>query len=289
MSQVPRRIRVRQLADSVWPGRNVNGYANLIATRLRKLADERATGVLPVSGRGGGDGAIFFFGGQVVYAESSRVPMAVPRPVGLAALGLVPADDPSATDRAEMPGLPQTPNPPAGPSTSTGALMVRRSVSSVSGALDRLEPVIDAVTELLSAESRYARFRHAEEPPAIRVRPVPVDTLLGEVQRRHALLRQLAPGVTPDTVVARAGSLATESAQVTPPQWSLVVRAGEGITPRAIALQLGRSVFGTTIESYRLLQLGLLVAPGHPGTPAAGTAAPMSYIRAVCGERGSDA
>jgi hypothetical protein len=288
MSQVPRRIRVRQLADSVWPGRNVNGYANLIATRLRKLADERATGVLPVSGRGGGDGAIFFFGGQVVYAESSHVPMAVPQPVGLAALGLVPADDPIATDRAEPPGPPLTAGPPAASSTS-GALMVRRSVSSVSGALNRLEPVIDAVTELLSAESRYARFRHAEEPPPIRVRPIPVETLLAEVQRRHALLRQLAPVVTPDTVVARAGSMAAASAQVTPPQWSLVVRAGEGITPRAIALQLGQSVLGTTIESYRLLQLGLLVAPGHPGAPAGGTAAPMSYIRAVCGERGSDA
>jgi RNA polymerase sigma-70 factor (ECF subfamily) len=40
MSQISRRTRVRQLAESVWPGRTVNGYANLIAARLRKLADE---------------------------------------------------------------------------------------------------------------------------------------------------------------------------------------------------------------------------------------------------------
>ena len=73
MSQISRRARVRQLADSVWPGRTVNGYANLIAARLRKLADEGSTGMLPVSGRG--DGAIFFRGGQVVYAESSRTPL----------------------------------------------------------------------------------------------------------------------------------------------------------------------------------------------------------------------
>ena len=206
MSQVPRRLRVRQLADSVWPGRNVNGYANLIAARLRKLADERATGVLPVSGHG--EGAIFFFGGQVVYAESSRVPMAVPRPVGLPALGLVPAEDPIATERAEVPARrpPRRAGAPASGTsagTAAGALVLRRSVSGVTGALDRLEPVIDAVTELLSAESRYARFRHTDEPPAIRVRPVPVETLLAEVQRRHALLRQLAPGVTPDTVLAQ--------------------------------------------------------------------------------------
>jgi hypothetical protein len=201
----------------------------------------------------------------------------------------VPANDPIATGQADAPEPPPpTAGPPAGGSTA-GALMVRRSVSSVTGALSRLEPVIDAVTELLSAESRYARFRHSEEPPAIRVRPVPVDTLLAEVQRRHALLRQLAPSVTPDTVVARADTLAQPAAQVTPAQWSLVARTGTGSTPRGIALQIGRSVFGTTIESYRLLQLGLLVAPGHPAAPAEGTAAAMSYIRAVSGERGSDA
>ena len=86
MSQNSRRTRVRQLAESVWPGRTVNGYANLIAARLRKLADEGSTGMLPVSGRG--DGAVFFRGGQVVYAESSRTSLPSLRTSGLAALGL---------------------------------------------------------------------------------------------------------------------------------------------------------------------------------------------------------
>jgi hypothetical protein len=81
MSQLSKRARVRQLADSVWPGRTVNGYANLIAARLRKLADEGSTGMLPVSGRG--DGAIFFRGGQVVYVESSRTALAGSRATGL--------------------------------------------------------------------------------------------------------------------------------------------------------------------------------------------------------------
>ena len=77
---------MRQLAESVWPGRTVNGYANLIAARLRKLADEESTGMLPVAGRG--DGAVFFRGGKVVYAESSRTPLPSLRTSGLAALGL---------------------------------------------------------------------------------------------------------------------------------------------------------------------------------------------------------
>ena len=50
----------------------MGGYANLIEARLRKLAATGSTGMLPMSGRG--DGAIFFRGGQVVYAESSRTP-----------------------------------------------------------------------------------------------------------------------------------------------------------------------------------------------------------------------
>src|ERR1700722_19036709 len=103
MSQNSRRTRVRQRAESVWPGRTVNGYANLIGARLRKLADEGSTGMLPVSGPG--DGAVFFRGGLVVYAESSRTPPPAPGAVGLAALGLLPT---------EPAGYPDGP-PPAAP------------------------------------------------------------------------------------------------------------------------------------------------------------------------------
>jgi hypothetical protein len=228
MSQSSRRARVRQLADSVWPGRTVNGYANLIAARLRKLADEGSTGMLPVSGPG--DGAIFFRGGQVVYAESSRTPLPATRATDLAAL-----------------------------------------------------------TELLSSESRFAKFRQAEAFPVGQGRPLAVETLLAEVQRRHEILRQLGPVVTPDTTVTCELWPGLTSAQVLPAQWALLVRAGEPATPRGLALQLGRSVFGTTIEVYRLLELGLLVVPGRPPAPAGGQAAAMSFIRAVSGGKGSDA
>jgi hypothetical protein len=271
MSQHSRRTRVRQLAESVWPGRTVNGYANLIAARLRKLADEESTGMLPVAGRG--DGAVFFRGGQVVYAESSRTSLPSPRTSGLAALGL--------TRRGA--------SPDEGHPGETG-LVAMRSVSRLTGMLELTELIIDALAELLSTESRYAKFRPAEVLPVGQGRPMPVEALLAEVQRRHEVLRQVAAILTPDTAVARHPAIDPPAAQVSPTQWSLLARAGDGTTPRGLAMQVGRSVFGTTIEVYRLLELGLLVVPGRPPAPADGRpGTSISFIRAVSGGRGSDA
>lgn len=288
MNQISRRTRVRQLAESVWPGRIVNGYANLIAARLRKLADEGSTGMLPVSGRG--DGAVFFRGGQVVYAESSRTSLPSLRPSGLAALGL------AQREAHRSPGSPAS-TASTGSTGSTGeaypgdaGLVAARSVSRLTGMLELTELIIDALTELLSSESRYAKFRHAQVLPVGQGRPIPVEALLAEVQRRHEVQRQLAAVLTPDTAVARDPSLDPPSAQVSPTQWALLARAGDGTTPRGLARQLGRSVFGTTIEVYRLVELGLLVVPGRPPAAADGRlGAGISFIRAVSGGRGSDA
>jgi hypothetical protein len=255
----------------------VNGYANLIAARLRKLADEGSTGMLPVSGHG--DGAIFFRGGQVVYAESSRTPLPGPRSTGLDVLGLVPSEGPGSAGEGH-PG-------------EAGFVAVR-SPSRLGGLLELTELIVDALTELLSSESRYAKFRHAEVLPVGQGRPIAVETLLAEVQRRHEVLRQLAAVLTPDTAVACESSPGLPSAQVSPAQWALLVRAGEGTTPRALAMQLGRSVLGTTIEVYRLVELGLVVVPGRPPAPdgeqvGPRRAATMSFLRAVSGGRGTDA
>ena len=281
MSQVSRRTRVRQLADSVWPGRTVNGYANLIAARLRKLADEASTGMLPVSGRG--DGAIFFRSGQVVYAESSRTSLPGPRATGLDVLGLTSSE---AAGSAGEHGAGKH-------GASEAGLVPVRPGSKLGGMLEITELIIDALTELLSSESRYAKFRQAEVLPVGRGHPIAVETLLAEVRRRHEVLRQLAAVLTPDTLVARDPSLDAPSAQVSPAQWALLARVGDGTTPRGLAVQQGRSVFGTTIEVYRLVQLGLLVVPGRPAPAgeqgAQQPAGTMSFIRAVSGGRGSDA
>jgi hypothetical protein len=259
----------------------VNGYANLIAARLRKLADEGSTGMLPVSGRG--EGAIFFRSGQVVYAESSRTPLPGPRATGLDVLGLLHKEGPDARGGGQ-PG-------------EAGAAVAVRPASRLSGLLELTELIIDALTELLSSDSRYAKFRQADVLPVGDGRPIAVETLLAEVQRRHEVLRQLAPVLTPDTAVSCEPALGPPRAQVSPVQWALLGRAAEVTTPRLVGMQLGQSVFGTTIEAYRLVELGLLAVPGRPAGPAdaaghtggaAGWPAPMSFIRAVSGGKGSD-
>ena len=124
------------------------------------------------------------------------------------------------------------------------------------------EPTIDAITDLVSNESRYAKFRSSDAPPVARTVPLSMDLVLAEVDRRRHLLRQLATVVTADTGIARHAPRDSPRFQVSAAQWALLVRAGDGTTPRALALALGRSVFGTTIEVYRLLALGLLAVPG---------------------------
>jgi hypothetical protein len=282
MSQGSRRTRVQRLADSVLPGRalpgralpgrTVGGYANLIEARLRKLAATASTGMLPMSGHG--DGAIFFRGGRVVYAESSRTRTPARRTVGLAALGLV------ATD--------------ASPPSSGAELVAAPSFDRLVDMLALTEPTIDAITELLSSESRYAKFRPSDYPPSGQMSPLPIETVLAEVERRRQVLRQLAPVVTADSPIVRFAPRDPPSFQVSASQWALLVRTGDGSTPRTLALALGRSVFGTTIEVYRLLALGMLVVPGHAqaitsGAPARRPAEVMSFMRALSDAGGGNA
>jgi hypothetical protein len=271
---VGKRSRVRRLAGSVLPGRTVGGYANLIEARLRKLAATGSTGMLPMSGHG--DGAIFFRGGQVVYAESSRTPTPVRRAAGLAALGLVAAD--------------------ASPASKGAELVAAGSLGRLVGMLALTEPTIDAITELLSSESRYAKFRPSDFPPAGQLSPLPIETVLHEVERRRRVLRQLAPVVTADSPVVRFAPRDRPSFQVSASQWALLVRTAAGSTPRTLAIALGRSVFGTTIEVYRLLALGMLVVPQHAAAITTGPwpgrrrpAEAMSFMRALSDAGGGDA
>jgi hypothetical protein len=271
MSQITRRSRVRLLAESVLPGRAVGGYANLIAARLRKLAAEGSTGMLPLSGHG--DGAIYFRRGQVVYAESSRTPSPRRREVGLAALGLA-ADNGSGAAAGREPAA----DPP---------------LDRLMGLLTLAEPTIDAITDLVSSESRYAKFRSSDAPPVAQTVPLSMELVLAEVDRRRHLLQQLAAVVTADTGIARHAPRDSPRFQVSAAQWALLVRAGEETTPRALALALGRSVFGTTIEVYRLLALGLLAVPGQPPGLVGGPAARrpgevMSFMRALSDDGGRD-
>jgi len=215
----------------------VDGYGNLIAGRLRKLAAAGSTGTLPFSGHC--DGAIHFHDGQVVYAESTRTP----------------GTRVDAPDGVPLPG-----GPP---------LAALPPLTRLAAILAITEPTVDAALELISAESRYARFRPARVPTADPACGIPVDRLLAEVTRRERLLRQLSTVVTADTAVARNPELNSPGVQVSARQWAVLIRVRPGTTPRALAWELRRSVFSTTAEVYRLLVLRLLSAAGHPARAAA--------------------
>jgi hypothetical protein len=262
MSQLSRFSRARQLTASVWSGKAPDDYDSLVAARLRKLAAADSTGMLPFSGAG--DGAIYFRDGTVVLARSTRTP------------------GPSVS-AATAPASPFSPAAGTAPEDAGGTPFTR-----LAEALAAAEPIVDATVELLSIESRFAKFRSAKSPVSAAVPGIDVEDLLTEVARRQRILHQLAPVVTADTVVARNPFLSTPDIGVLAPQWALLIRVRDGSTPRALAWELGRSVFGTTLEVYRLLALRLLTSAEHRAhrngqEPRYGPAT-MSFVRAVSPE-----
>jgi len=154
------------------------------------------------------------------------------------------------------------------------------------------EATVDAVLDLLSSESRLSRFRPAKEPPAAAVLSIPLEALLTEVARRQRLLGQMSALLTADTAVMRNPNIPQDAIGVSALQWALLIRMGAVSTPRDLAWALGRSVFSTTAELYRLLTLRLISVDRQPRTRAwpgetgrRGPAA-LSFVRAVSVRRG---
>jgi hypothetical protein len=273
MSQLPRFSRARQLTASVWPGKVADDYDSLVAARFRKLAETASTGMLPFSGAG--DGAIYFRDGTVVFARSTRTP-GPSEPAGSGPA--VPDAGPAAPDGT------QSGNGAAG-------LAVRENpYTRLSAALAVAEPTVDATVELLVSESRFSKFRSARSPVSESGPALDVERLLAEVTRRRRILDQLSPVVTADSPVARIPQLSAPDIRVSALQWALLIRTRDGSTPRSLAWEVGRSVFGTTLEIYRLLALRLLSSAGQRGhrnghDPQYGPAT-MSFVRAVSPEKG---
>jgi hypothetical protein len=218
--------------------------ADVISGRMLKLAAARSTGALRVFGDA--EGVIHFSEGHVVFARSGRTgPLestdAVPQRAA-------PAGDGAAERLAQLDGI----------------LMV-------------IEPTVDAVVDLLSGSSLPRRFRPAAPslPSPAPACSIAVSDLLAEVARQQRQLRQMSAVISPDTAVRRNPQLAQPRVQVSALQWALLIRAGHGTTPRALARALGRTVFGTTADVYGLIVLGLLCADGptQPDTVAAQTTA----------------
>jgi Domain of unknown function (DUF4388) len=276
MSQLPGLKRARQLTASVLPGRTVDGYGNLITARLRKLAAARSTGALPFSGAC--EGAIYFEDGVISYAESGRTPSPV--------IPVVPV----------VPGFgPDRPGPGTSDTDGAGGADGAQPFGRLVKMLTMAEPTVDAALELVSSESRFSKFRPSRTPPPGLMSRIPVEGLLAEVARRQRVLKQLSAVITADTTVVRNRDIRSPSVQVSALQWSLLIRVGSESTPRGLAWQLNRSVFGTTTEIYRLLALRLLAVPTHlaSGGAAALTELPergpaiLSFVRAASDQKGN--
>ena len=237
-------------------------YSKSIADRLTKLAAAESSGMVPITGTPAG--AIHLRNGAVVYAESSRTPG--------------PAGVPPQAGAPPQAGVPPQ--------------------AELDSALGIGESTIDAALDLLSSRSACSRFRAltmtSAEPAAL---SISVAELLAEVNRRRRLLTQLA-GIMPDSALTRTPVLEAHRVQVSALDWALLIRIRTGSTPRDLAWELGRSVFRTTVDAHRLVNLGLLTAapPSGTRTPAltgsSGRATPgddgaVSFLKALPDEKGT--
>jgi hypothetical protein len=255
-------ITAGRLAASVRPGRAADGYGNLIAARLRRLAGTGRTGMLPFTGPT--EGALYFSNGAVVFAESAGTP------------GRVISGQPEGA--------------------ATGAVLAAAGtvLAAAGTVLAAAEPIADAALDLVQSKSSPARFRSAKVPAAGSADGFPVESLLAEVARRQNVLEQLAAIVRADTAVVRNPRLISRSVQVSAFQWALLVRVADGSTARALAWELRRSVFGMTVDVYRLMVLRLLSAADYPARPGMRPlrelpergGPPLSFIRAVSTRNG---
>jgi hypothetical protein len=133
------------------------------------------------------------------------------------------------------------------------------------------EATIDAAMDLMSVRPQHVRFTEPGEEtgPGIAAIPgMPLTTLMAEVTRRHRLLEQIAAVLTPDAAVTRNLRLRSRAVHVCDSQWAILMRLGQPVTPRDVALELGQSVFGTTIEVYRMVIMDLVSVAGAPARPA---------------------
>jgi hypothetical protein len=225
---------------------------NPVAVRLGKLADAGRTGALYLSGESGG--VIHLQKGEILRADSRATPSLRTR-----------------IERAEQ-------------------VAGRKAVTSFDRDWMAREATMDAGAELLAAKPRYVRFREAENGAAeADAGGMSVAELVTEVTRRHELLGQLSPILAPDTPVARNPRLESRAIHVSDVQWAIVTRLNDPAPPRAVAHELGHSVFGTTIEVFRMVVMGLVSVAGTPAGPAGGaggadsTRPAISFVRALAG------
>lgn len=128
------------------------------------------------------------------------------------------------------------------------------------------EVVLDAVRELAedAAAARW-RIRGHGSLDGAESTSIPVAFALAEVSRRAAVLSQLAGLVTADTQVIRRARIDHGRVRISPSQWALLAATDSLATPRALAHDLGDSIFRTVCRVAELLETGLLEDPSRLG------------------------
>lgn len=258
----PPRLPVRPRASAPVTG---------VSPMLRRLADERATGVLLRE-----HGVIYLADGQVVHAESPETPNL---DVLLTTGGALNAD-------AWQDAVAQ-----AGARRRVGRFLVDSGRVTV-GALELCHTgaVFDAAYFVLEPSAAPARFRYGASHWLGPVRPVPVAALERETLRRRALLQR----IWPDPAIDRAPLVrADRGAQPSvPARQEAVLDQVDGVRTAAdISLALGRPAFHTLVDLRRLAAAGIVEAAPPPPPPvlpfpAGGTDLPD---RPVPGETPGDA
>ncbi|MDX3582751.1 hypothetical protein OG920_18190 [Streptomyces europaeiscabiei] len=221
-------------------------FRQAVAPMLRRLAAERATGVLLRE-----SGSLYLSEGEVVHAESPRSP-------GLDVLlttgGVLDGDGwREAVDTA-------------GAGLRVGRFLVD-SGRVTRGALELCHAgaLFDAAYFVLGPSSAQASFRYGAAHWLGPIRPVPVAAVEREAQRRRDLLHRIWPDpATDEAPLVRAVGL---DVPPVPARQGAVLGQVNGVrTAAEISLTLGRPAFHTLVDVRRLTAAGLISATRHsPG------------------------
>ncbi|MFD9719750.1 transcriptional regulator [Streptomyces sp. NPDC059076] len=225
----------------------MNNRLSVVSPMLRRLTDERATGVLIRD-----HGALYLVDGQVVHAEAAAAPGL---DVITAASGRLRPDHWDDAIAA------------AGARCQVARQLID-SGAITAGELEicHLGTLFDAAFFTLATRSGATRFRYGVTHWLGPVRPVSPSAVERESMRRVRLLNSIWPHPEVDTAPVRRRP--HRGRAISPHRRALLELADGVRTPPTIARELGRPAFNTLVEVRRLAAEGLIDATA--GVPGAG-------------------
>ncbi|MGW0766483.1 transcriptional regulator [Streptomyces sp. NPDC002676] len=229
--------------------------AGALSPMLRRLAEERATGVLVRE-----HGTLHLAEGRVVHAESPHAP----------GLGVLLTAHGTLATAAWQRAAGQA----GGPADTARLLLAAGLLSEGALELCHLDALYDAGYFALSPSSAPGHFSYDSTPRLGPLPSIPVISLERETLRRRLLLHRLWPDPAADSApLIRADPVA--AAPVTLRRRAVLDRVDGVRTAPEIARDLGRQAFHTLVDVRRLAAAGLVrpvptapvPPPPHPASP----------------------